>query len=466
MAESGTTKCQVANSQDMTLGQGNSGWISEQQALAVLVLVSIFVALLVLLPYLQFILLAIVLGYVLWPLQVRLERLVSPTVAALGVSAAVILSVLLPAAYLIWLAIQESIQVMQELEQGEIEIAQIEAELAAYGLEVNLLEFYEANSERIMATAEQLGLELFGVFRSLPRLFIGLTITIFVMFALLRDGGRLVAWLQAVAPVEDDVQSEFVDRLDRLMWASIIGNVGASLIQAVALALGLWALGFDNVVLLGIITFVLALLPLVGAFGVWVPLVAYLALLGSVVSALALFVWGSIVSLSDFYTRPLVIGKSAALNSATVVVGVFGGLVAFGMIGLFIGPVVVGGAKISLDLYARERAERTPGMDADDAVSLDEVEVKSPERVLADSEDTDTVSADTMAQIASERPDTTDETATEQAEDGNDVATKQADSEGDVANKHADTTDESEAEKNDTVDEDETEHHDEDERSK
>ena len=416
MAESGTPKFQVANSQDMTLGQGNSGWISEQQALAVLVLVSIFVALLVLLPYLQFILLAIVLGYVLWPLQVRLERLVSPTVAALGVSAATILSVLLPAAYLIWLAIQESIQVMQELEQGEIEIAQIEAELAAYGLEVNLLEFYEANSERIMATAEQLGLELFGVFRSLPRLFIGLTITIFVMFALLRDGGRLVAWLQVVAPVDDDVQSEFVDRLDRLMWASIIGNVGASLIQAVALAFGLWVLGFENVVLLGIITFVLALLPLVGAFGVWVPLVAYLALLGSVVSALALFVWGSIVSLSDFYTRPLVIGKSAALNSATVVVGVFGGLVAFGMIGLFIGPVVVGGAKISLDLYARERAERTPGMDADDAIALDEVEVKSPERVLADSEVPNTPSPDTGDEAPAKQTDTVEQTTTEETD--------------------------------------------------
>jgi len=391
----------------MTQGTGGSRWISEQQALGVLVLVSVVVALLVFLPYLQFILLAVILGYVLWPLQARLERQLSPTVAALVVTVGTVLSVLLPVAYLIWLAIQEAVDVMQTIEGGEIEIAEIEAQLAAYGLEINLVEFYDEFSGTIISAAEQIALELFGILRSLPQLFIGLTITVFIMFALLRDGDRLLAWLQVVTPIEEDVQSEFIDRLDRLMWASIIGNVGASLIQAVALALGLWVLGFENVILLGILTFVLALLPLVGAFAVWVPLTVYLALLGSLGTALALFVWGSVVSLSDFYTRPLVIGKSAALNSATVVVGVFGGLVIFGMAGLFIGPVVIGGAKISLDLYARERAARTPGRDADDAVELDEMEVKSPERVLADFNDTNTESADTTDEA---EPQHTDET--------------------------------------------------------
>lgn len=403
---------------------GGPGWISEQQALGVLVLVSIVVALLVLLPYLQFILLAIVLGYVLWPLQVTLERYLSSTLAALVVTVGTVLAVLLPAAYLIWQAIQEAMDVMYAVERGEIEIAQIEAQLADFGLEISLVETYEEYSDTILATVEQLALELFTILRSLPRLFIGLTITVFVMFALLRDGGRLLAWLQVVAPVKDGVQSEFIDRLDRLMWASIIGNVGASLIQAVALAFGLWVLGFDNVILLGIITFILALLPLVGAFGVWVPLVVYLALLNAVGTALALFVWGSIVSLSDFYTRPLVIGKSAALNSATVVVGVFGGLVVFGALGLFIGPVVIGGAKISLDLYARERAARTPGMEPDDAVPLDEMEIKNPERVLADF-----VTKTEAPEPADETPSTdiADETASEAADDTASESTNTAD---------------------------------------
>lgn len=367
----------------MASAPSDQRWITEQQALVALVLVSIAVALLVFLPYLQFILLAVVLAYVLWPLQERLEQRFSPNVSALVLTIGALLAVLLPAAYIIWLAIQEAIDVMQAFERGEIQIEEIEAELANLGLEIDLVEFYDEYNETIVGAVEQIAIELFGMILSLPRLFIGLTISVFVVFALLRDGGELLAWLQTVTPVNDEVQTEFIDRLDRLMWASIIGNVGASLIQAVALGFGLWVLGFDNVILLGILTFILALLPLVGAFAVWVPLVTYLGLTNEVEAAVALFFWGSIVSLSDFYTRPLVIGKSAALNSAIVVVGVFGGLVAFGMIGLFIGPVVVGGVKISLDLHARERAKHTPGMDADDAIPLDEVEVESPERVLA-----------------------------------------------------------------------------------
>lgn len=60
------------------------------------------------------------------------------------------------------------------------------------------------------------------------------------------------------------------------------------------------------------------------------------------------------------YLRPALIGRSGAINVAIIVVGIFGGLVLFGAMGLFIGPVVLGGAKIILDLYAQENAESTP----------------------------------------------------------------------------------------------------------
>ena len=340
----------------MSASPPQSSWISEQQALLALVVLSIFVALLVVLPYLQFVLLAFVLAYILYPLQERLEEHVTRMQAALTVTATTLLLILLPLVYLVALAVQEGIQVLRAIERGDIEAEMIEEWVAQFGVSVDLAELYEENREMIAAGLEQLALELFGVVRTLPRLFIGLTITLFVMFALLRDGDRFMEWLQVVVPVKNEVQSEFLERVDRLMWASIIGNVGASLIQAVALGIGLAVLGFDNIILLTIVTFILALLPLVGAFAVWVPLVVYLAALGQTTAAIALFFYGSLVSLSDFYTRPMVIGKSGALNSAIVVVGVFGGLVAFGAIGLFLGPVVVGGTKISLDLYARERA--------------------------------------------------------------------------------------------------------------
>jgi len=102
----------------------------------------------------------------------------------------------------------------------------------------------------------------------LPGLFIGLTITLFVLFALLRDGEQLVAWVQWVLPVDEDILDELREGLDQLMWASVVGNVAVAAIQAALLGVGLAIAGLPAVIFLTVVTFVLTLLPLVGAFGV------------------------------------------------------------------------------------------------------------------------------------------------------------------------------------------------------
>jgi predicted PurR-regulated permease PerM len=191
--------------------------------------------------------------------------------------------------------------------------------------------------------------------------FIGLTVTIFVLFALLRDGEQFVTWLRAVAPVSEDVQQELMAELDDLMWASIVGNAAVAGIQAILLGAGLVLVGMPGAVFLTVATFVLCLLPLVGAFGVWVPVSIYLLGIGRPMPALIIFVIGSLVSASDSYLRPAIINRSGALNVAVITVGIFGGIIVFGVVGLFIGPVVLGGTKLVLDQFARERAESTTG---------------------------------------------------------------------------------------------------------
>jgi len=69
-------------------------------------------------------------------------------------------------------------------------------------------------------------------------MFIGLTVTLFVLFALLRDGERLVAWFQWVLPIDNEILDELSTGLDRLMWASVVGNVAVAAIQAVMLGVG------------------------------------------------------------------------------------------------------------------------------------------------------------------------------------------------------------------------------------
>ena len=344
---------------DMPSRPESPTWLVEQPGLTVLALLGSLVALFVLLPYLQFVLFGVVLAYVMFPVQQRAEQYVRPTIAATAVVVATVLLVLLPLAYLLTIAAQQALRIVSAVRNGELDIGSIEDLIESAGYSVDLVARYEANQGRVATTLEQITSAAIGLVGSLPEVFIGLTITLFVLFALLRDGKGLVAWVRWVLPIDQEVLDDLHDGVDQLMWASIVGNVAVAAIQAVLLGIGLAIAGLPAVIFLTVTTFVLTLLPLVGAFGVWVPAAVYLVAIGRPIAGAAIVVYGLLVTFSDMYLRPALIGHTGAFNSATIVIGIFGGLVLFGAVGLFIGPVVLGGAKLVLDNFARENTEES-----------------------------------------------------------------------------------------------------------
>lgn len=334
--------------------ESDERWLTEERALLLIAVAASILAYVVVRPYLQFVLFAAVLAYVLVPVQVYFEQYLSPMAAALSITVGSVLTVILPLIYLLLLAGREGFALLRAFEDGRISIAPIENQLMEFGLEVDLVVMYETYREPITGAFETLAFETLDLVRGLPDLFIGLTILVFVLFSLLRDRAAVVDWSRNVTPIGPELHARFIHEVDKLMWASIVGNVAVAAIQALLLGLGLFILGLSNVLFYTFATFVLSLLPLVGAFVVWLPLSLYLFALGNTTTAAILFVYGSLVSVSDFYLRPAVIGKSGALSSAVVVVGIFGGIVVFGFVGLFIGPVIIGAAKLTLDIYAEE----------------------------------------------------------------------------------------------------------------
>ncbi|WP_121741888.1 AI-2E family transporter [Natronorubrum halophilum] len=340
----------------MTDHQSSADWIGEQPGLTAIAVVSGLLALVVLLPYLQYVLFGIVLAYVLFPVQQRLEWYLSPTPAAFAVVVATLLIVLIPLVYVITVAVRQALEVVPAIRQGRIDVGTIENVLETNGLSVDLVALYEANQDRIATALQEVAMGVLDLVGSLPRAFMGQTVTLFVLFALLRDGERLVAWVQWALPVDDRILDELRTGVDGLMWASVVGNVAVATVQAVLLGVGLAVAGVPAIVFLTVATFVLTLLPLVGAFGVWIPAAAYLVAVGRPGAGAAMTVYGLFVTFSDSYLRPALIGQTEAYNSATVIVGIFGGLIVFGAVGLFIGPVVLGGAKLVVDCFAREHA--------------------------------------------------------------------------------------------------------------
>jgi predicted PurR-regulated permease PerM len=307
----------------------------ERRTLTVIALAGALVAGLLVSTYLRYVLLAVVLAYVLTPAHRRLSAYVRPDIAAVGLILLTVVVLFIPLLFVTVVAIQQGLGLLGAFRRGE--------------LDGFLLEPIETGLGRLAGW----GLELV---RGLPSVIVGLSVTAFILFALLRDGHRLLAWTMAVVPVSRSVQEELLAELDDLMWASVVGNVVIAASQAVTLGVGFLIAGLPGVTFLTVAAFLLTLLPLVGSFGVWVPAAIYLLAGDRPTAAGAMLVFGVLVSISDVYLRPAVINRAGAINVAVIAMGIFGGIVLFGGVGLFIGPVVLGGAKMVLDLYARERS--------------------------------------------------------------------------------------------------------------
>src|SRR5690606_37445539 len=162
------------------------------------------------------------------------------------------------------------------------------------------------------------------------------------MFFLLRDGPRVLREARAI--LEGILGPRVLDYLDAVgattqavVYALILGAIA----QGAVAGVGYWIFGVDAPVMLGAVTVLIALIPF-GAPVVWGSLSVWMIVTGDVWSGVGLLLWGLLlVSWMDNIVRPLVISSATRMPFLLVVFGVLGGVLAFGLVGLFIGPVLL-----------------------------------------------------------------------------------------------------------------------------
>lgn len=161
-------------------------------------------------------------------------------------------------------------------------------------------------------------------------------------YFLYRDGQSAVAQLRLVLRRFLGVRVDhYFKAVGATTRAVVYGLVLTAVAQGALAGLGYWAAGLEAPVLLAAVTVLIALIPFGTPF-VWGTLGVWLLVKGDVAAGIGLLVWGTlVVSWVDNLIRPLVISKATEIPFLIVMFGVLGGLAAFGMIGLFVGPVVL-----------------------------------------------------------------------------------------------------------------------------
>lgn len=317
-------------------------------------------SLLIVLPFLTWILVGLILAFALTPLNDRLShRFGSGLSAGLSILVGLFL-IVLPIVVILGVAARQAGQLFAEFEPGDV--SQVDDVIAErLGVQVDVAALHDAFSGAVSTGARGLAGNLFSIIGGLPELFIGFTVLFFVLFYLLKDGDQAVAWLRTVLPLEPAVREELLEETNLLLYNSLVGTVVVAGAQAVLLGVAFLVLGLGNVVFWIVTTFVAAMIPLVGASIIWIPGSIYLLVVGRPVPALALFVFGAVViSTVDNILRPMVMRRGTQLSPVVTIVGIFGGIALFGFVGLFIGPIVLGMMKLIIDIFVREYSEPAP----------------------------------------------------------------------------------------------------------
>lgn len=171
---------------------------------------------------------------------------------------------------------------------------------------------------------------------------IGFLLTFYLLFFFLRDRDAVLRTLRSLAPLSNVEMDRLMDRVGDTICATIYGTLAVSAVQGLLGGLMFWWLGLSAPLLWGVVMAVLAVVPVLGAFVVWVPAAAFLALDGHWGAALILALWGLIVvSGIDNLLRPLLVGNRLNLHVTLAFMSVVGGLIVFGASGLILGPVVL-----------------------------------------------------------------------------------------------------------------------------
>ncbi|NOU35511.1 MAG: AI-2E family transporter [Kiritimatiellaceae bacterium] len=169
-----------------------------------------------------------------------------------------------------------------------------------------------------------------------------LILSVIIMFVFYRDGERVSARISAGAQrIAGDVSQRLLSIAGNTVRSVVYGIIGTALAQAIAAAIGFWVAGVPSSFLLGLLTFLLALIP-GGPPCIWIPAAFWLFNAGHPGWGIFMIVWGIfIISGIDNLVRPYLISRGSNLPFIIVLLGAVGGVVAFGFIGLFLGPVLL-----------------------------------------------------------------------------------------------------------------------------
>jgi predicted PurR-regulated permease PerM len=309
------------------------------------------------LPVLQPILIGLLLAMVFYPVYAALlARKVHSAPAALLCSLALVIVVILPVTYLIIVLAQDIPGWIEQLSQlikgqesspsGDGHFAwlkqRIETALSALPFESSL----DTDTLLIKIKDFLIGLGTFtatlvGVWiKRLPSLAMETIFLLLGFYFGLVDGPKLTKYLRQILPFSKTDVGRFFSATASISRGVVIGSLTAGLVQGLLICIAYWIFGVPKGIFVGVLTIVFSFVPFLGSMPAGIGGIIYLLADNRVGAAVGMLIAFGITSTADTLIKPLALKGSMEIHPLLAFVSVIGGLSAFGIAGIFLGPII------------------------------------------------------------------------------------------------------------------------------
>jgi predicted PurR-regulated permease PerM len=307
---------------------------------------------LILLPFLPAMLWAGILVYCLWPLYVRLSRYLPASIAACLITLVLAMIILVPLVHLALVAAREArdnrVWVQDVMQNGLPPAPPVLGRLPLIG--GLLTDFWNNSADDLGGVASSLQPMLGTMAHSGIRLLfkvthglVGIVLALFIAYFFFLTGAQIIVRIRMllVRLMNENTVEHLLTLVAGTVRGVVFGIVGTAALQGVLYAIGFELVRAPQALLLASLAGLVSIVP-AGAVIVYVPLCLFLLAVGHPLHAVMLLVYCFVVvGGADSIIRPWLIARGASMPYALTLLGVLGGAIAFGALGIFVGPVLL-----------------------------------------------------------------------------------------------------------------------------
>lgn len=304
-------------------------------------------------PLLLSIIIGVILVFIFAPIYDKIHKYVpSKNISSFFVCIIIILAIVIPVWILLPVLLEQSVRIYVASQSFDITapFEKFLPSLSSISDEVSE-QISTATQSFITKATNSLMNSISQIIIDLPTLALQFMVVIFTFFFLMRDKEQFLKYLTSLLPFSKETEKKLFEYSRDITLSVIYGQIIIGIIQGVIAGVGFFLFSVPNAIFLTLIAIFVGILPVVGPFLVWGPVAVYLFVAGSTVSAVGVVIFGGFSSVIDNFLRPIIVSKKVNMHPSLVFIGMIGGLFLFGVIGLILGPLILGYLFIILEVY-------------------------------------------------------------------------------------------------------------------